>query len=143
MAPTHGNSLKRQTSQRQPPTHTDQQADVCSIRAYRLCNDITRHKGVGKLNLELAGVCHVPQSCPTLCHPVDCNLPGCLSMGSSRQEYWSGFSRGSSQPRDRTHVSCISCTGRWILYHWCHLGSPRLLRWPPKFQINFRAIFQN
>ena len=23
------------------------------------------------------------------------------------------FSRGSSQPRDRTHVSCI---GRWILY---------------------------
>ena len=25
------------------------------------------------------------------------------------------FSRGSSQPRDRTHVSCI---GRQVLYHW-------------------------
>ena len=25
------------------------------------------------------------------------------------------FSRGSSCPRDRTHISCI---GRWILYHW-------------------------
>ena len=25
------------------------------------------------------------------------------------------FSRVSSQPKDRTHVSCI---GRWILYHW-------------------------
>ena len=25
------------------------------------------------------------------------------------------FSRGSTWPRDRT---CISCTGRWILYHW-------------------------
>ena len=25
------------------------------------------------------------------------------------------ISRGSSQPRDRTHISCI---GRWILYHW-------------------------
>ena len=24
------------------------------------------------------------------------------------------FSRGSSQPRDQTHISCI---GRWILYH--------------------------
>ena len=24
------------------------------------------------------------------------------------------FSRGSSQPRDRTHISCI---GRWVLYH--------------------------
>ena len=42
-----------------------------------------------------------------------------LSMRFSRQEYRSGLpfssSRGSSQPRDRTH---ISCTGRWILYHW-------------------------
>ena len=27
------------------------------------------------------------------------------------------FSRGSSQPRDRTHVFCISCIDRWILYH--------------------------
>ena len=26
-------------------------------------------------------------------------------------------SRGSSQPRDRTQVSSISCTGRWILCH--------------------------
>ena len=25
------------------------------------------------------------------------------------------YSRGFSQPRDRTHVSCISCIGRWIL----------------------------
>ena len=28
------------------------------------------------------------------------------------------FSRGSSRPRDWTCVSCISCIGRWILYHW-------------------------
>ena len=28
------------------------------------------------------------------------------------------FSRGSSWPRDWTRVSCIFCTGRWILYHW-------------------------
>ena len=26
-------------------------------------------------------------------------------------------SRGSSRPRDRTHVSYISCIGRWVLYH--------------------------
>ena len=26
-------------------------------------------------------------------------------------------SRGSSQPKDRIHVSYISCTGRWVLYH--------------------------
>jgi len=37
------------------------------------------------------------------------------------------FSRGSSLPRDQTHipcVSCISCTGRRVLYHLCHLASP-------------------
>ena len=48
------------------------------------------------------------------------------SMGFSRQEYWSGVllewvaissSRGSSQPRDWTHISWVSCIGRWILYH--------------------------
>ena len=27
-------------------------------------------------------------------------------------------SRGSSWPRDQTHVSCVSCIGRWILYPW-------------------------
>ena len=32
------------------------------------------------------------------------------------------FSRGSSQPRDRTQVSC---TGRWILYCLSHQGSLR------------------
>ena len=31
------------------------------------------------------------QSCPTLCSPVDCSPPGSLSMGFSRQEYWSGL----------------------------------------------------
>ena len=44
-----------------------------------------------------------------------------LSMGFSQQEYWSGLppsSRGSSQLRGRTHVPCLSCTGRQILYHW-------------------------
>ena len=33
----------------------------------------------------------VVQSCQTLCDPMDCNLPGTLSMGFSRQEYWSGL----------------------------------------------------
>ena len=30
------------------------------------------------------------QSCPTLCDPMDCSLPGSSSMGLPRQEYWSG-----------------------------------------------------
>ena len=33
----------------------------------------------------------VAQSCPTLCNPVDCSLPGSSVHGFSRQEYWSGL----------------------------------------------------
>ena len=31
------------------------------------------------------------QSCPTLCSPIDGSQPGFLSLGFSRQEYWSGL----------------------------------------------------
>ena len=31
------------------------------------------------------------QLCPTLCNPMDCSRQGPLSMGFSRQEYWSGL----------------------------------------------------
>ena len=44
-----------------------------------------------------------------------------LSIGFPRQEYWSGLPfptpGGSSQSRNRTHISCISCIGRQILYY--------------------------
>ena len=53
------------------------------------------------------------QSCLTLCDPMDCSLPAPLSMGFSRQEYWSELP--SPPPRDlpdpRTWVSYVSCIG--------------------------------
>ena len=33
----------------------------------------------------------LPQSCQTLCDPMDCNPHASLSMGFPRQEYWSGL----------------------------------------------------
>ena len=39
------------------------------------------------------------------------------------------YSRGSSWPRDRTHISCVSCIGRQILYHLRPLGIPRTCAW--------------
>ena len=33
----------------------------------------------------------LPQSCLTLCDPMDCSLPGSSYMGFSKQEYWSGL----------------------------------------------------
>ena len=39
-----------------------------------------------------------------------------LAVRFSRQEYWSGFlfptTRDFSQPRDRTHISCLTLAGR-------------------------------
>ena len=35
------------------------------------------------------------------------------------------YARGSSWLRVWTCISCISCTGRRILYHWHQLGSPK------------------
>ena len=73
-------------------------------------------------------VCLVTPSCPTLRDPMHCSLPGSSVHGilQARILQWVSISyfRRSSQPRDQTHISCISCIGRWILYHQCHLGGP-------------------
>ena len=62
----------------------------------------------------------------TLCDPTDCSPPGSSVHGilQARILEWVAmpFSRGSSQPRDQTCVSYISCPGRQALYHWCRLG---------------------
>ena len=55
----------------------------------------------------------------TLCDPMDCSSPGSSAHGISQSRIleWLAisFSRGSSQPRGRT---CVSCIGRQVLYHW-------------------------
>ena len=54
----------------------------------------------------------VAQSCPTLCDPMDCSLSGSSVHGIFQAIVleWIAisFSKGSSQPRDRTWVSCIA-----------------------------------
>ena len=71
------------------------------------------------------------QLCLTLCDPMDCSHPGSSVHGilQARILEWVAmpFSRGSSQPRDQTHVSHVSCICRWVLYHWHQLGSPSQL----------------
>ena len=66
-------------------------------------------------------VCVCVLWCPTLCDPMDWRPPGFPVYGifQARILKWVSmpFSRGSSWPRDRTHISCVSCIGRQILYH--------------------------
>ena len=62
------------------------------------------------------GVCGggglVTQSCRTLCNPMDCSSTGSSVPGilQTRILEWVAipFSRGSSQPKDWTYISCIS-----------------------------------
>ena len=80
----------------------------------------------------------VAQSCPALCHPMDCSLPGSPvhEILQARVLEWVAisFSTGSFQPRDQTQVSCIA---GGFLTSWAtrealsHLGS--LLIWPYSF----------
>ena len=64
------------------------------------------------------------------CDPMDCGPPGSSVYGilQARILEWVviPFSRGSSQPRDWTRVSCISCIVSWILYHWASWEFPSL-----------------
>ena len=61
------------------------------------------------------------QSCPTLCDAMDWSPPGSSVHGilQTRILEWVAIpsSRGSSQPRNWSSVSYVSCIGRWVLYH--------------------------
>ena len=60
-----------------------------------------------------------PKSCPTLCSPMDSSLPGSSVHGVFQlrvlEQVAISYSRGSSQTRNWTHISCV---GRWICYPW-------------------------
>ena len=60
------------------------------------------------------------QSCSTLCGPMDCSRPGSSVHGILQARIVECIvmlsSRGSSPPRDGTHVSYISCIGRQVFF---------------------------
>ena len=80
----------------------------------------------------------VTQSCPTLWGPMDCSPPGSSVHGilQPRILEWVAisFSRGSSQPKDWTRVSCIA--GRlfsiWATRKAHQALLPRNNFWDPK-----------
>ena len=63
--------------------------------------------------------CCCSQSYPTLCNPMDCSPPGPsvrdIFQARILEQVVIFYSKGSSQPRDQTHFSCVSCTGKQIL----------------------------
>ena len=58
-------------------------------------------------------VCVCTQSCPTLCNPIHCSLPGSSLCGTLQarilEQFAISFSRGSSWRKDWIYAFCISC----------------------------------
>ena len=77
--------------------------------------------------------CSIAKSYPTL--PITWTVAhqASLPMGFPRQRILEqvviSSSRSSSQPRDQTHISCISCIGRWILYQWATWEADYYVHW--------------
>ena len=62
-------------------------------------------------------------------------------------EWVAKSSRGSSWPRNQTHVSCISCTWRWIFYHCATIvstnGTLSLLKMQLQLGLNYWIHLNN
>ena len=58
---------------------------------------------------------------------MDCSLPGSSVHGNFQARIWEWFAisytRGFSQPRGQTRISCVSYMSRQILYHWATWGN--------------------
>ena len=77
--------------------------------------------GPSSLFKTIRHVCSVASVVSDFCDPMDYSPSGSSVHGilQARILEWVAMpsSRGSSQPRDWTRVSYISCIGRWVLCH--------------------------
>ena len=84
------------------------------------------------------------QSCPTLWGPMDCSCQAPLSMGSSRQECWSGLPfpppGKASWSRDRTGISCVSCIEGRFFTGWAVWEVTRLVHLDFKVILVFEIV---
>ena len=96
------------------------------LTVQHLNNDIQRAFSVTSVMLNSLQSCTLPSS----------SVHGILQ---ARILEWVAMpsSRASSQPRDQTCITYVSCIGRQILYPLSHLGSP----WYPAFTFNHLLIF--
>ena len=100
------------------------------------------HWTVREFSIWAAAVAKSLQSCPTLCNPMDCSLPGSSVHGESpgkntgvgchvlpQRIFWT---------RDRTCISYVSCIGRQVLYHQCQLESSSI--WAVLLKLNLNIF---
>ena len=94
---------------------------------------ITDAEGLGSISGQETRSCMPQLKIPSIVSEsldlMDCSPAGSSAHGIFQarilEQVAISSSRGSSQLRDRTRISYVSCVGRWILYHWRHLGGPK------------------
>ena len=77
------------------------------------------------------------QSCLTLWDPMDYSPPGSSVHGILQERILEqvamSSSRGSSQPRDRSCGSRVSCISTWLLYHCATREAPDIQQVPSDY----------
>ena len=79
----------------------------------------------------LAAFILVAQSCPTLCNPMDCSLPGSSVHGILQARILEWVAMPPHPPGDLPNLGIEprSPTLQAVLYCLSHQGSPRILEW--------------
>ena len=90
-------------------------------------------------------VLHAQSVVSAICDPIDCGPPSSSVHGifQARILEWVAISlsRESSWPRDWTHNSCISSTGRWVPHHCTTREVPQCVKASLRMCVS-PAIFQ-
>ena len=105
------------------PIHT--RSGPGPLRGKSLCFHLRRETGLpSRTGLGAGGL--VPKSCPTLVTPWTVARQAALSMGFSRQEYWSGLPFPSSEifSTQESNLGCRFLHRRQILYQLSYERSP-------------------
>ena len=102
---------------------------VRNIKSVRKCFTSKETVRISSLVLLLIMSAKSFQSSPTLCDPMDYSLPGSSVYGILQARILEcvaiSSSRGSSQPRDQTHISCISCIADGFFTCWAIGEAPQ------------------
>ena len=82
------------------------------LKSFGYCGYLGLTNLLTKTHPDQLQCCLVTKSYPTLCNPMDCSPPGSsvheISQARILERVAISFSRGSSQPRNRTHISCLA-----------------------------------
>ena len=108
------------------PMSTDLEQEIRCLHKNEMGRTETSHRNVWPHLYSVA------PSCSTLCDHMDCGLQTSSVHGTFQTRILKCValfsSRGSFQSKDYTDISCVSCIGWQIFYHWANWEAPTMTR---------------